>query len=437
MTTLTLPASSEAIRLYRLAQNKVTRQQGDARFKANQQLLRARLALVQSFSAQSLARLLAAPAQHAIDKEHLLWFWCNHFNVFWRKGLVGAALPDYVESAIRPHILGNFKDLLLAALSHPAMLVYLDNQRNVTGKINENLARELLELHTLGVNGGYSQQDVQQVAEVLTGVGLRPMKAFRLPPRLQQLAVIQGEFMFDPRRHSFTTKTVLGQRISPLGFDEIGQLIDILVAHPATARHIAGKLGTFLLGDAPPQGAITNAAGVFASTHGDLAQTISALLPFARQVTQPSFKDPLRFVLSATRLLANGNEIGNVKPVARWLRLLGQPLFGHQTPDGYNLVGSAWQSAGQLTQRIELAREMVQVVPRLVNRPANPRQLLARLGLENTGPQRPTTGLPAGRINLSENTLSTLMSAQPPPERLALLLASPEFMFWLPGAHHA
>jgi uncharacterized protein (DUF1800 family) len=354
------------------------------------------------------------------DRELLAWFWFNHFNVFWRKGLVGVALPSYVDEAIRPNILGKFRDLLLATMMHPAMLVYLDNERNIANRINENYARELLELHTLGVDGGYTQADVQEVARLLTGFGLRPLRPVKWSPKQQGLVKERGEFLFNPKDHDFGTKRVLGQTIEGSGYAEAETLADLLVAHPATARHIAGKLCQFLVGDDPPREIADRAVQTFASTQGDIARTVAVIADgnSAAAAATRSFKDPYRWVMSSVRLLAGGRVVDDVRPVERWLKALGEPLYGCTTPDGYSLYGKDWLSAGQLTQRFETAREMVDALPRLLGQPTRledvvgsegAKELLARLG----------------------GTSSVAVSAATGPrERLALLISSPEFMYW-------
>ena len=169
---------------YRKRRIGANRLQGEARRQEKLSASRRRLEIVRAYTEMSLERSLRTGPD---DRELLAWFWFNHFNVFWRKGLVGAALPSYVDEAIRPNILGKFRDLLLATMLHPAMLVYLDNERNIANKINENYARELLELHTLGVDGGYAQADVQEVARLLTGFGLRPLRPVKWSPKQQAL----------------------------------------------------------------------------------------------------------------------------------------------------------------------------------------------------------------------------------------------------------
>jgi len=402
---------------YRRRRAAANRLQGEARRQEKLSLTRYRNGIARAYILASLERSLRAISD---DREALLWFWFNHFNVFWRKGLVGVALPSYVDEAIRPHVLGRFRDLVLASMLHPAMLVYLDNERNVSGKINENYARELLELHTLGVDGGYKQADVQETARLLTGFGLRPLRPVEWSRKQQALLMERGEFLFNPKDHDFGTKRVLGQTIEGSGYAEAETLADLLVAHPATGRHIAGKLCLFLVGDDPPREIIDQAVQTFVSTQGDIARTVAVIADAnsAAAGRPHSFKDPHRWVMSAVRLLAGGMAIDDVRSVARWLRALGEPLYGCTTPDGYSLYGKDWLSAGQLTQRFETAREMVDALPRLLGQPTRLEDVVGSEGAKEL----------LGRLG---GTSSAVVSAATGPrERLALLISSPEFMYW-------
>lgn len=398
-----------------------TAQLGNLREPARTELRRSmnkeRNQAVKRLTEQTLLNTLnATDTRH----EELVWFWFNHFNVFWQKGLVGAALPDYLKRAIEPHVTGQFADLLLATLKHPAMLTYLDNTANVAGKLNENYARELMELHTLGVSGGYTQADVREVAHMLAGCGLRPLtKDPEMPVRLQAFLYVDGAFMFDPRRHEFALRKPLGMEIKDKGYAGVQALVNLLATHPATAKHIVGKLAVYLLGDTPPAAAVQAAEKVFSSTRGHLGKTTDSLRGHAANLhDQPrSFKAPYRYVVSSLRLLGTGMRFKNAQPVGRWVSGLGQPLFGRRTPDGYSLVGADWLSAGQLTQRFDLAREMVETTPRLLERPVDARTVLASAAAQKL------------MSRLGATTLTTLRKSEDDPTRLALLLSSPEFMY--------
>src|SRR5580700_8907644 len=195
---------------------------------------------------RDLLRAVYSPAQL---QEQMVWFWLNHFSVFQYKANLRWLVGDYEERAIRPHVFGHFKDLVMATLEHPAMLQYLDNNQNAAGHINENYARELLELHTLGVGGGYSQQDVQELARVLTGVGINVGDQPKLKPEMQRLYVRSGAFEFNPARHDFGPKTLLGRPIGGAGFGEVEEAVTLLVNQPACARFISRQMANYFAGD--------------------------------------------------------------------------------------------------------------------------------------------------------------------------------------------
>ena len=191
-------------------------------------------------ASRSLLRDLYSPDQL---KEQLTWFWLNYFNVSANKGNIRALIGDYEETAIRRHALGRFRDLLAATLHHPAMLIYLDNNRNAVGQINENYAREIMELHTLGVGSGYTQKDVQELARILTGVGVNlTPDGPKVRPTLRSQLVRDGLFVFNPNRHDYDDKIFLGHRINGRGLAEVDQALDILNRAPATSRFVSRKL---------------------------------------------------------------------------------------------------------------------------------------------------------------------------------------------------
>jgi uncharacterized protein (DUF1800 family) len=369
-------------------------------------------------------------------QEQLTWFWFNHFNVFQGKEKVKLLVADYDESAIRPHVFGRFRDLLLATLMHPAMLVYLDNAQNAVGHINENYARELLELHTLGVDGGYSQQDVQELARILTGVGVNlDSRQIKLPPRLRGYYVAQGLFVFNPQRHDFGDKTFLHHRIPGRGFDEVAEVIDILCSQPATARFISTKLAVYFMGDDPPANVIQRMQNAFLASSGDIGHTLQAMFDSSEfwrdDYLGKKFKDPVQYVFSAVRLAYDGRMITNYKPVQNWLHALGEPLYGHQTPDGYGMRQKDWASAAQMTKRFEVARHISNAGPKLFG-PAD--------ADENESPQPSTAGDMQPAIAqsrtfmrmqplLSEQTSQALAQAKDNREWNALFLSTPEFMY--------
>jgi uncharacterized protein (DUF1800 family) len=305
---------------------------------------------------REILRALYSPAQL---QEQMTWFWLDHFSVFQYKANDPWLVGDYAEQAIRPHALGHFRDLVMATLTHPAMLQYLDNAQNAAGHINENYARELMELHTLGVGSGYTQQDIQELARLLTGVGVNASgNEPRLKPEWQPLYRHQGAFEFNPARHDFGTKTLLGKHIDGSGFGEVDEAVDLLVSQPACAQFVARKLAIYFVADDPPRSLTDRMAKTFQKTHGDIAEVLETLFKsreFAASLGA-KFKDPMHYVVSTLRLAYDGKPIINTHPVVNWLNALGEPPFGRQTPDGYPLTESGWASSGQISRRFEIAR---------------------------------------------------------------------------------
>jgi uncharacterized protein (DUF1800 family) len=304
---------------------------------------------------RNLLRAVYSPAQL---QEQMVWFWLNHFSVYQYKANLRWLVGDYIETAIRPNVFGHFKDLVLATLQHPAMLQYLDNNQNAAGHINENYARELLELHTLGVGSGYSQQDVQELARVLTGVGVNAGEVPRLKPELQRLYIRKGAFEFNPARHDFGAKILFGHSISGEGFAEVEDSVSLIVAQPSCARFIARELAIYFVADNPPPALIERMAQTFMHTDGDIAALLRTMF-MSREFDAAlggKFKDPTRFVISAVRFAYDGRVISNTRPLLNWLNGLGEAPFGRQTPDGYPLTELGWASSGQMSRRFEIAR---------------------------------------------------------------------------------
>jgi uncharacterized protein (DUF1800 family) len=297
-------------------------------------------------------------SQNQLD-EQMTWFWFNHFNVFQQKADIRAMLGDYEDRAIRPYALGRFRDLLEATLKHPAMLRYLDNASNAKDHINENYAREIMELHTTGVGSGYTQKDVQELARILTGVGIdeRP-EGPRLRPDLQGQLVREGLFEFNPNRHDYGDKVFLGHVIKGRGFGEVEQALDILARQPATARHISRELAVYFVSDNPPEPLVQAMAARFERTDGDIAAVLETMFrsPQFAASLGGRFKDPAHYVLSAVRLSYGDRVILNVDPVRNWMSRLAEGLYGHETPDGYPMTAEAWTGPGQMATRFEIAR---------------------------------------------------------------------------------
>ncbi|OZI75897.1 hypothetical protein CAL24_11915 [Bordetella genomosp. 2] len=361
--------------------------------------------------------------------EQMSWFWFNHFNIYGDKGLVGAVIDDYEDRAIRPYALGKFRDLLEATMRSPAMLIYLDNQRNRHEQVNENYARELMELHTLGLQGGYTQKDVQELARILTGMGVLYNKQ---PPRLSsdlsKQLVHQGAFLFNPAQHDFGTKNFLGQQIKGEGYQEIKRAIDILSRHPATARHISTKLAEFFVADDPPRALIDTMAKTFQSSDGDIAATLQTMFfseAFAESLEAGKFKDPVHYTYSALRLAyANLPPLTRADIVNDWLQRMGQPWYGRLTPDGYPLARSDWSGSGQMVVRFDLARQIASTY-QVFYRAKNKKTVVALPALPRLLDTYGESGL---FQDLSPATRQVVSQAETDQAANMYLLASPEFM---------
>jgi uncharacterized protein (DUF1800 family) len=310
------------------------------------------------------ARLLRAAGAERQLEEVLVDFWFNHFNVNAAKGRTAIYLASYEGDAIRPHVLGRFRDLLGATARHPAMLIYLDNARSRGGRLNENYARELLELHTVGVDGGYSQEDVIAVARAFTGWTVdRPGRG----------SGRGGGFRFVPALHDAGPKVVLGQTIAGGGVNEGERVLDLLAAHPATSRHLAAKLARKFVSDDPPQALVERAAARFRATGGDLREMLRTIVTspefFAPEARGAKVKTPLEFVVSILRLKAEATgdaaeavrrkaDIAERRAAVNSLRTLGMPLYLCQPPTGYDDSADTWVTAGALVARMNVAQRI-------------------------------------------------------------------------------
>ncbi len=434
-----------------------------------------------------IADLTQAKMLRAIESERQLQevladFWLNHFNVFVGKGQVREFLTTYDRDAIRPHVLGRFRDLLGAVAHSPAMLFYLDNwqsstpapqpvpglmgrpgarrltpqqrerllarlpanaqaQRQARG-INENYARELMELHTLGVDGGYTQADVIALARILTGWTIdRPRQG--------------GSFVFRPGMHDTGTKTLLGVTFRNDGENEGERALDLLAQHPATAHHIAFELAQRFVADEPPAALVDRAAKKFLSTKGDIREVVRTIITapefLAADVRRAKVKTPLEFVASAAR--ATGATIVNAQPLVAAMQNLGMPLFGCQPPTGYAMTADAWVNTGALLNRMNFAVQLVtggRTVPQqapgrgaaAADRPAPPPARARGAALAGRGPiQVDVRALAADTSaaaqaslvdqllagQASDATRRTLARAETPQNLIALTLGSPEF----------
>jgi len=371
-------------------------------------------------------------------QEVLTDFWFNHFNVDARKGPDKFMLTEYERDVIRPHVLGKFRDLLEADAKSPAMLFYLDNWmsadpngvhvqqrpmaprfrggrfgggmmppavrpqaqgKNAPKGLNENYGRELMELHTLGVDGGYTQKDVTEVARAFTGWSIQN-------PRMG------GDFRFEPRLHDEGQKIVLGHVIKAGGGEGDGeQVLDILAKSPATAKFISTKLVRRFVSDTPPPALVDRVAARYRETDGDIREMMRTILTspefFSPEAYRAKVKTPFEFVVSALR--ATGADIQDATPLVRQMQQLGQPLYMCQPPTGYKDTADAWVNTGALVNRMNFSLQLAN------NR--MPRVAVSDLSAVNT-----ILG-----ADVSETTKSTIAKATSAPQMAALTLGAPEF----------
>jgi uncharacterized protein (DUF1800 family) len=365
------------------------------------------------------ARLLRAVHSRRQLYEVMVDFWSNHFNIFAAKGADRWLATAYDRDTIRPHALGKFRDLLLATAKSPAMLFYLDNWLSVSPHgaasarlpanarrrgINENYARELMELHTLGVDGGYTQQDVREVARCFTGWTL-------IRPRGE------AEFRFAPQLHDPGAKIVLGTPIRAGGGMEDGlKVIDLLARHPSTAKFVSTKLVRRLVADDPPPSLVARAAEVFRQSDGDIRSVLRAIIDsaefFSPEHYRAKVKKPLEYVASALR--ATNAETKITPQLVRYLGRMGEPLFLAQAPTGYPDRATSWISPDMLLTRMNFAADLAadrlegaRIEPALLQDPGALARLIA-----------PDSLAPATRAALAETDGA---------QAVALLLAAPEF----------
>jgi uncharacterized protein (DUF1800 family) len=390
-------------------------------------------AVAREASARLLLRATYSPAQL---REQMTWFWFNHFNVHQYKHNLRAMVGHY-EDALRAHALGRFADLLAASALHPAMVRYLDNEHNAANRLNENYARELLELHTLGVDGGYTQTDVQELARVLTGLGVNLSgQPPSVRPQLQSLLVTRGLTLFNPQRHDMGDKRVLGATVKGRGFDEIGEVLERLAAHPSTARLVSRKIATYFVADRPPAALVDRMAQRFLDSGGRIAEVLRAMFEapeFEASLApgQGKFKDPTRYVVSAVRLAYDDTPIVNAQPMVGWLYRMGQAPYNRQTPDGYPLDEAAWASPGQMAVRFEVARQIGNGNAGLFRAEgAAPDAAQQRQAQAQALPQLNGSALlrQSWQAMLSPGTRAALGQATSPQEWNAYFLAAPEFM---------
>ncbi len=356
-------------------------------------------------------------------EEVMVDFWYNHFNVAASKGINRVWVGNYELQAIRPHVFGKFRDLLGATAQHPAMLDYLDNWQNTAPNspgargqfkgLNENYARELMELHTLGVKGGYTQKDVTTLAKILTGWGYRRLN--------QKKGGEPFTFFFDPQRHDFSNKNFLGKTITSSGEAEVNQALDILAKSPATAKFVSYQLAQYFVNDYPAKSLVDRMQKRWLQSDGDIRSVLATMFSsqefWAPQAFQSKFKTPYQYVVSTVR--ASGLDIQNTQPLANQLQQLGMPLYNCATPDGYKNTRSAWLNENAMIQRLNFATSL-----------GNGRLLL---NVDENAQPIVVAPLDADRLNLTVGPFISASTQQKIASsnlylRASLLLGSPDFM---------
>lgn len=359
------------------------------------------------FRAEAASRFAWWAATEAPFVERLAQFWSGHFCVSAAKGgHLRSSSGAYEREAIRPHVLGRFTDMLKAVETHPAMLIYLDNQssigpnsrngRNSRRGLNENLAREILELHTLGVDGGYTQADVTALSCIITGWTVTSVDDDLLHG---------GRFTYAPARHEPGQHRMLDVAYAEAGLDQGLAALDALARHPATARHVARKLARHFVADDPPPALVQRLEARFRETDGDLAEVARALVTAPESWSTPpgKMRTPVDLVAAAVR--ATG-RVPEVQQGLGWLNALGQPLWQPPGPNGWPETVDAWASPEGMATRLDLAAQWGRLSGAL-----NPRDVLDQ-----------TLGAAASR-----ETRQAVARAESRPQGLALLFMSPEF----------
>jgi uncharacterized protein (DUF1800 family) len=394
----------------------------------------------------SLAKLTRAIYSERQLEEQLTDFWFNHFNVFAAKGEDRYLLTHYENTTIRPHVLGHFRDLLGATAQDPAMLFYLDNFQSVDPKmqernqaqmrriaqrltpeqqqqmanrpkrgLNENYARELMELHTLGVDGGYSQKDVTEVARCFTGWSIRT-------PRQDP------EFVFQARAHDPEPKMVLGQKIDAGGQRDGEQVLDMLSKHPSTAKFISTKLAQRFVSDTPPPALVARMADTFLKSDGDLRAVMHTMIwsPefWSKDTYRAKIKKPFELVASAAR--ATNAQMELPLPLVQWTDRIGEPLYRCQPPTGYSDTADAWVNTGALLNRMNFALALTSNRLRGIKVDLNavlgdPNELQSAVKVFLDGQLSPET-----RKGI-EKQLAESKEANQPVNLAGLVLGSPEF----------
>lgn len=411
---------------------------GEKPSKLQQKLKRERANQVLTEAIQ--AKLLRAANSPRQLQEVMVDFWYNHFNVDANKGQDRLWVGAYEQDAIRPYALGRFRDLLGATAHHPAMLFYLDNWQNrvtsrpsAQGKVsglNENYARELMELHTLGVDGGYTQQDVIALSRILSGWGISLASG--------QINNNSG-FEFNPKHHDFSDKVFLGHHIKGRGEAEGEEALDILSRSPATARYLSYQIAQYFVSDAyggqslhPPEALVKKLSERYLATDGNIQEVMNTLFHspefWDEKNFHSKFKTPYQYVISVVR--ATGTDVYNTKPIINLLQQLAMPVYGCQTPDGYKNTADVWLNPDAMARRLSFATEIANGNIPLSTLPVLKNQMPGNMRLQQNSPRIPVDA--EQLINTLGNAFSvktqTALATNSRQIRSALILGSPEFM---------
>ncbi len=382
------------------------------------------------YEAQAAARIRTAVASDAPFVERLVHFWSNHFAVSIDKPLV-LGLAGWMEfEAIRPHVLGRFEDMLMAVVRHPAMLIYLDQVESIgpdsvmgqrmaargkTRGLNENLGRELLELHTLGARSGYSQADVTELARALTGwtaVGLGRGQVQRLTQRSGKKS---GAFLFAPPLHEPGTRAILGRSYAQAGQQQAHAILVDLARHPATARHLSTKIARHFVADDPPASLVARLERAYLDSAGDLPSIYSALIdaPEAWTTNSKKFRTPWDWLIAAFRLQGDvphtpEDPDRQDHQLAGLFAQLGQPVWQPGSPAGFDDVAANWAGPDALVRRVEVAQRLA----RRTSPATDPRAIAEHIFGDTLRPE----------------TAQVIARAESPQQGMALLMVAPEMM---------
>ncbi len=412
------PNSKEIVRQYLEVQELKRKNKDNPQvFKKEAKILR------DIYVAETNNRLNISVTTNAPFIERMVHFWSNHFAVSADKIEVRALAGAYESEAIRPNVLGNFRDLIRGVVTHPAMLAYLDQiqsigpnsmagQRRLKNNpdkeigLNENLAREIFELHTLGVHGGYSQADVTEFAKALTGFSIANLKRNQFSRASNKVEI--GSFVFEPAAHEPGTRTILNKKYSQNGIEQAAAILEDISKHHSTAQNIAIKLARHFAGDNPPQSLINKLKQSFISSNGDLKSIYLTLInaPECWVTNNIKFKTPWEWLVSSLRAMGIDDTSRIDTPTV--LENLGQVSWQPKSPKGFDDIEDAWAAPDALLRRAETAN----LIAKYFDAPLNPNLLAPKL-LGN---------------HLSEHTKIAISRAESAQSGIALLLICPEFL---------